>query len=139
MIKNVGDYHNFVPYMPKSTVFTDSIQEKEENGIKRGKFEANTEIGFSVVNMSYVSKVSYEEPNWVLSESYNNDVFQTLKSLWEFKRIDEHETEITYKINMTFNEHPLYQMVTKNFMHLLANQLDKAFEQRCYELYYKGD
>ena len=78
-----------------------------EKGSKRGRFEAETKIGFQMLSFSYISHVSYETPNFIISESYENRIFEGLHSHWQIKKIDEEECEIIYKINMTFRN-PLY-------------------------------
>lgn len=51
-------------------------------GIKSGKFDAETKMGFSALSFGYISHVSYEEPYSVLSESYNSRIFEGLHSQW---------------------------------------------------------
>ena len=60
------------------------------NGRNHGKFDAETKIGFSALSFSYISHVSYKEPTYVLSESYNSRIFQELYSEWEIKKIAKH-------------------------------------------------
>jgi len=60
------------------------------NGRNHGKFDAETKIGFSALSFSYISHVSYREPTYVLSESYNSRIFQELYSEWEIKKIAKH-------------------------------------------------
>jgi ribosome-associated toxin RatA of RatAB toxin-antitoxin module len=80
--------------------------------------------------------VSYEAPRWILSESHNSRIFEGLHSHWEIKKLDEDVCEIVYNIQMTFSN-PLYSSITTNFFDYLANNINKAFEKRCEELYYK--
>lgn len=93
-------------------------------------------IGFSSVSFTYVSHVSYETPRWVLSEADQSRIFEGLYSHWEIKKIDENSCEIIYNIEMSF-ANPLYSSITTHFFDFLANNINKAFEKRCYELYYK--
>ena len=79
--------------------------------------------------------MSYEYPNWILSEAENSRIFEGLYSRWEIKNLGEHQCEIVYNIQMTFSN-PLYSSVTTHFFDYLANNINKAFEKRCYELYY---
>ena len=63
MVANVSDYYNFVPYMTKSEVFEETHKISTKKGKKKGKFEAETEIGFNAVSFAYVSKVTCVEPS----------------------------------------------------------------------------
>ena len=80
--------------------------------------------------------MSYDYPHWILSESQNSRIFEGLYSHWEIRKLDEDVCEIVYNIQMTF-ANPLYSSVTTHFFDYLANNINKAFEKRCEELYYK--
>ena len=84
-----------------------------------GKFDAETTIGFSAVNFSYISKVSYKEPSYVLSMSgeqaegsVSSKIFSELYSLWEIEEKTKNTCIVKYKCQMTF-ANPLYAGVTR--------------------------
>lgn len=98
-----------------------------KNGVRQGKFDAETQIGFNAVNFSYVSKVSYKEPSYVLSvSSKETSIFTELYSLWEIQKVDKHKCQVKYKIQMTFNN-PLYSAVTNQFFNFLATTMHECF------------
>ena len=85
--------------MTKSVVIPGSLQTKG----KQGKFDAETTIGFQAVNFSYISKVTYKEPYYVLSVSTSeSSIFKELYSTWEIEALEDHKCKIDYKIRMTF-------------------------------------
>lgn len=56
--------------MTDSKVFQKTHQTKMRNGVKHGKFDAETTIGFQgLVNFSYISKVTYKEPSYIFTVS----------------------------------------------------------------------
>ena len=127
VIRDVADYQNFVPYMTKSIIL-----EQKEN-----KFDAETTIGFSSVNFSYISKVSFREPSYVLSVSgqqapgsVSSKIFSELYSLWEIEAFSEHQCRVKYKCQMTF-ANPLYAGVTRQFFDFLAKNAQQSFIDRC--------
>ena len=92
MVRNVNDYQNFVQYMTKSEIFENTHKRSVKNGVKKGKFDAETTIGFQVVSFAYISKVTYKEPYYVLSVSgkqaegsVSSKIFSELYSLWEIE------------------------------------------------------
>lgn len=103
----------------------------------KGKIDAECKIGFSALSFGYVSCVTYEEPSFVLSESSNSRIFDSLYSEWRISRIAPHECEVNYKIIMTFNN-PLYTQITRQFFDLLTKNINQSFEQRCQQLYYSN-
>ena len=98
-----------------------------EKSHKNGKFDAETQIGFSAVNFSYISKVTYKEPSYVLSVSgqqaegsVSSKIFSELYSLWEIEAKSKNSCEVKYKCQMTF-ANPLYSSVTRQFFDILAS------------------
>ena len=92
VVRNVNDYQNFVQYMTKSEIFENTHKRSVKNGVKKGKFDAETTIGFQVVSFAYISKVTYKEPYYVLSVSgkqaegsVSSKIFSELYSLWEIE------------------------------------------------------
>lgn len=126
----------FIPWITSSKVFKHTMKEKSEGSIKKGKFDAETKIGFSALAFNYVSHVTYEEHSSVLSESYNSRIFESLNSHWQLEKVKKHECRVHYKISMTFTS-SIYTSITNQFFDFLAKNINKSFEQRCYELYYK--
>jgi ribosome-associated toxin RatA of RatAB toxin-antitoxin module len=72
----------------------------------------------------------------VLSEANNSRIFEGLYSHWEIRPVGPDACEIVYNIQMTFNN-PLYSSITTTFFDYLANNINQAFEKRCFDLYYK--
>ena len=136
VVKDVEDYEKFIPWITQSRLIANTIEERFEAGAKRGRFDGEVKIGFSQLSFAYISHVSYEAPRWILSESHNSRIFEGLHSHWEIRKLDEDVCEIVYNIQMTF-ANPLYSSITTNFFDYLANNINKAFEKRCEELYYK--
>ena len=57
-----------MPFMTKSQVLAGTHSQKKLNGIRQGRFDAETTIGFKgLVDFAYISRVSYKEPFYVLS------------------------------------------------------------------------
>ena len=98
VVKDVEDYDKFIPWINESRLMPESITERYENGHKRGMFDGEVKIGFSQLTFGYVSHVSYEYPNWILSEAENSRIFEGLYSRWEIKKLSEHQCEIVYNI-----------------------------------------
>lgn len=69
IVKDVDSYKLFVPYMTNSRVVQESHTKTKDHGSLKGSFDAITDIGFTSVNFSYVSRVTYHEPSSVLSIS----------------------------------------------------------------------
>lgn len=68
VIRDVDKYQEFMPFMTNSQVIAGTESEKKLNGIQQGRFNANTTIGFrGLVDFTYMSKVSWKEPFYVLS------------------------------------------------------------------------
>ena len=82
------------------------------DGYNQCKFDAETSIGFQAVNFSYISKVTYKEPFYILSVSTSeSSIFKELYSTWEIEAVDEDKCKVEYKIRMTF-QNPLYSAIT---------------------------
>ena len=97
VVKDVQDYDKFIPWINSSKIIQDSIA-VEEKGSKTGKFDGEVKIGFSQLSFAYISRVSYQYPNWILSEADNSRIFEGLYSKWEIKKLSEHKCEIVYDI-----------------------------------------
>ena len=100
VVKNVDDYEKFIPWITRSKIHPHTVQENFEAGVRRGRFEAETKIGFSSVNFAYKSHVTYETPYSLLSIAEDTRIFQGLHSHWEIIKLEEDACEIVYKIRM---------------------------------------
>jgi len=64
-------------------VLPETISESFENGVKKGRFDAKTKIGFGQVSFEYLSHVTYKTPNTVTSQvERNHPVFSGMTSVW---------------------------------------------------------
>jgi len=136
VVVDVNEYDQFIPWINESKVHPDTRVENFENGVRMGRFDAETKIGFSSLSFAYMSRVTFEEPYSVLSLAEDSRIFQGLYSHWKIEPLEEDLCEVEYNIRMTFSN-PLYTHVTKSFFDYLATNINKAFEQRCLEKYYK--
>ena len=143
---DVDRYHLFVPYMTSSRILQNTHKTKIRNGVKHGKFDAETAIGFKgLVNFSYISTTTYKEPSYIFTVSgkqadgsISSMIFDELYSTWEISEIPKikgsSETsvplgdscQVTYKISMTF-ANSLYSSVTRQFFDVLAKHMQKSF------------
>ena len=135
MIRDVQDYEKFIPWITRSRIIPESVKEGP-SGAKGGKFDGEVKIGFSSLSFAYISHVSFEHPQWILSEARDSRIFDGLYSHWEIKKLGPDQCEIIYNIQMTFSN-PIYSSITTTFFDYLANNINQAFEKRCHELYYK--
>ena len=131
-MKDVDAYEQFIPWITRSKVFRESLKHVES----KGNFNAETKIGFSALSFAYTSKVSYEDPSFILSESSNSRIFESLHSKWRIVKVKKHVCRVDYDIRMTFTN-SLYTSITNQFFDYLAKSINKCFEERCYNLYYK--
>lgn len=67
MVLDVDSYDQFIPWITRSYVLPETISESFENGVKKGRFDAMTKIGFGQVSFEYLSHVTYKTPNTVTS------------------------------------------------------------------------
>ena len=121
---DVNNYHKFVPYMSDTKVFQKTHKTKMRNGVKHGKFDAETTIGFKgLVNFSYISKITYKEPSYIFTVngdhadgSVSSMIFKELYSTWEITKVSDSDEaprcRIHYKIKLTF-ANSLYSSVTR--------------------------
>jgi coenzyme Q-binding protein COQ10 len=109
VINDVESYQQFIPWITESRVLPETLVKKGAS--TSGRFDAEVKIGFTSLSFSYISKVSYEENKWVLSEARKSRIFDGLYSHWDLRPTGSDECEITYNIQMKF-ANPLYSAVT---------------------------
>jgi ribosome-associated toxin RatA of RatAB toxin-antitoxin module len=144
-VLDVDSYSHFLKFMTTSKVHHQTKYEKEEQGKIVGGFEADTSIGFQLVNFNYVSKITYENPalpiyskllgqKWMVSTvSPSTSVFKSLESKWLISNSSSDGCRVDYSIQMEFAS-PLFAAVTRQFFDLLATGQQEQFEKRTLEV-----
>ena len=113
----------FLPWWTNSEIFPESIKKFTE---KEGEFKGRLTIGYSSVNFSYDSHVTYKDFSTIISVSNGNSAFDELYSKWNIEDMTYNKWMVNYEVKMTFSN-PLYSRVTKLFFNNLVVNINDAF------------
>lgn len=129
-VADMGKYPEFVPWMRNVNL----------NATGPKTSDCVITIGFPPFSQSYLSKVTLDFPTKIVSLSNENDVFEVMESVWEFKpdpdeilgsldKVPLTKCQSIYSVKFKFRS-SLYQSVSSNVLNMILNETSKAFENR---------
>lgn len=125
VVSDIDNYKNFVPWCIDSAVL-----KRKENHL-----EAELSVGYSLFHEKYISLVSIQAPTRVTAISNQTNLFEFLKTDWEFQPgRDGHSTWVTFQVEFQFKS-ALYNKISEMFFQDIINHMVAAFENRCKQLY----
>jgi len=133
VVMNVGEYHNFIPYCMKSTVFSQYTKNRHEI------MEAELQVGFQLYQLSYTSKVdgstNLDGKKIVTAVCENKKLFEHLNMEWKLgPGPKEHTTIMNFDVSFRFTSR-LYNTVASMFKSSVVDQMIPAFETRLRQVY----
>lgn len=127
VVSDVSQYAQFVPWCKQSTVLT---------RLDAKHMTAELQVGFQVFSERYLSHVTIESPKRVIAISKQTQLFDHLRSEWNFSPSSsdpQNATWVTFAIEFQFKS-ALYNEVSELFMQEVVKKMVKAFETRCLAL-----
>ena len=125
IISDFSSYPKFVSWIQDAKL----IKQEE------AKSQYYITIGFPPCTESYYSEVLYTEPSRIAMLSSQNEVFETLESVWEFSPVsnliqDKNAgiilCEASYSVRFKFSS-PVYQKFSSVVINKLFSETSKAF------------
>eukprot|EP01080_Neovahlkampfia_damariscottae_P001061 gene1061-10580_t len=127
VVIDVNEYKNFVPLCQDSKVLFK----------KNGKMEAELVVNYKIGETSYVSKIDFEEDNFVkvMVKDDEHWLFKRLINSWEFTPGPvANSCTLNFHVDFEFTS-ILYQSLAETFISTSLKTMTLAFEQRCKKLY----
>ncbi|KXJ27981.1 coenzyme Q-binding protein COQ10 homolog B, mitochondrial [Exaiptasia diaphana] len=128
VVADVDDYKNFVPWCRNSSTF----------GRKPGHFKARICVGFPpLLSENYTSIVTVVPPNLVKSECTDGEMFNYMKTVWQFSPgVHGNPNTCTLNFNVEFEfRSAIHSQLSTVFFDEVVKKMVRAFEKRCQYLY----
>lgn len=118
IVADVNSYPDFLPWLKAANLYHKTAE----------YFEADLIISFGPLEKQYRSEVFLTE-NSIRTNAKPDGLFKHLNSLWTFKTISEHQTEIEFTIDFALSSQIL-QLTAGKFLEEATKTMIKAFEER---------
>lgn len=125
--KRTEDYKYVLPFCSQSKEIWNTS--RDINDLK-GEYIADLTISAGIINFQYFSHVFYDPSSVIIKKCYQDKNFTILNASWKTKAISHNRCELDY--NFTFElANSMYHEIAKILHNIIANQLNKAFLERC--------
>lgn len=122
IVADVKSYPDFLPWLKTANVYSKTAE----------YFEADLIISFGPLEKQYCSEVCLTD-NSIKTTAKPDGLFKHLTSLWTFKVIDQHQTEIEFTIDFQLSS-PILQLTVGKFLEEATKTMIQAFEERAAKL-----
>ncbi|TFK28775.1 hypothetical protein FA15DRAFT_664829 [Coprinopsis marcescibilis] len=140
VVSDVGSYPRFLPFCTGSRIIS-AVPKLSSPG--KHVLDAELSVGFLAFKETYVSQVTcvpYQSVEAVATSS--TPLFKTLSTIWRFEPSPT-DTDASPSTNVSLNlvyafANPLHAAVSSRFFGQVSELMIKAFEDRCREIYGRG-
>jgi ribosome-associated toxin RatA of RatAB toxin-antitoxin module len=135
VMKDVGHYEDFVPYISESKIITPYKDFFHGIGTQRvAIFDCTLQLKFPLINIKYLSQCKAYANVLEISHHSTEKLFEKLYSKWELSPINSQSCQLNYEIDFGLSN-PLLNELVSYFKSLLVSQMNRAFLQRCEAIY----
>jgi len=131
VVKDVPNYHKFVPFVQKSEVHSLLVPKLTTTN---GAFVADLTIGFMAIRCNYLSNVFYEPGLVKIVKNEADPIFKELEALWKITELKDAECKIDFSIQFALIN-SMYNCTVQLLRNFLICKMNDAFIDRTYELY----
>eukprot|EP00371_Babesia_bovis_P002506 XP_001611153.1 hypothetical protein [Babesia bovis T2Bo] len=119
---------SILTYIQKSS-WVDCVDLKQLSN-HGGQRKATITVDFKLIKESYTSVVHFNPHDRIKAVAANNDLFEVLDTVWEFKDIGD-ATEVDFNIKFKFHS-GMYQTITTYMGRTLSGSMVDHFVKECY-------
>lgn len=128
LVGDVEAYPRFVPWVNRLTT-----SNRRDDGSGVTCFDAQAEVGFSIVHEQFATRVRLDEPALTVDVDLITGPFRRLENRWRFFA-DPAGARLIFDIDFEFRSRILDRLLAANF-HRAVNRLVACFEARAKVLY----
>ena len=123
LVCDINSYKHFIPYCYDSNI---------EKTYPDGSVTACLVIKFGPFMKSFSTTNSFDESGEKLTISHHSGPFKSLEGYWFFETLGEHETRVTFAINLEFQS-AFFNKPFEKVVEFIYSQIIECFAQEAYK------